>query len=305
MILDEIIDLATDDTASLAVVLRKCLVLAHVLKNDRLKSWAQSELNGYDPDAELPDYRKSAAGAKGNFMGPFGSALNNFVILPQCLDEDDRHHAQYALLNQAVAAYEDLLRLSAVKGMLTLHWSNNMIGYYMDRLPMNGGLQLVDAWQEIPRSAFTQLLDTVRNRALSLALELKDEVGEDDAALKQLSQTSNEKVEQTVVQQIFHGTVYLASGNASMQIQNNTLTPGDWNQLAKILSNAGIAPAAVDELSKEILADKASTGSPLGTRVLDWIKKQGPNVLAGGVKISASVGQSLLTEYLKQHYGIH
>ncbi len=69
---------------------------------------------------------------------------------------------------------------------------------------MSGGLQLVDAWQEIPRSAFTQLLDTVRNRALSLALELKDEVGDDEMALKQLSQTSIDKVEQTVVQQIFH-----------------------------------------------------------------------------------------------------
>lgn len=305
MILDDIIALATDNTASLAVVLRKCLVLAHVLKSDRLKSWAQSELNGYDTDAELPDYRKSAAGAKGNFMGSFGSALNNFVIPPQILDESDRRYAQYVLLNQAVAAYEDLLGLSAVKGTLTLHWPNAMIGYYMNRLPMRGDLQLVDAWQEIPRSAFTQLLDTVRNRALSLALELKDGGGDDDTALKQLSQTSTEKVEQTVVQQIFHGTVYLASGNASMQVQNNTLTPGDWNQLAKTLSNAGIAPTAVNELSKEIAADETPTGSPLGTRVLDWIKKQAPNVVSGGVKIGTSVGQSLLTEYLKQHYGIH
>lgn len=305
MILDDIIALATDDTASLAVVLRKCLVLAHVLKNDRLKSWAQSELNGYEPDAELPDYRKSAAGAKGNFMGGFGAALNNFVIPPQLLDEGDRRYGQYVLLNQAVASYEDLLNLPAAKGTLTLHWSNSMIGYYMNRLPMSGNLQLVDAWQEIPRSAITQLLDTVRNRALSLALELKDEVGDDDIALKQLSQTSTEKVEQTVIQQIFQGTVYLASDNASMQIQNNTLIPGDWNQLAKTLNSAGIAPAAVDELSKEIAADKTPTGSPLGTRVLDWIKKQAPNVVSGGVKIGASVGQSLLTEYLKQHYGIH
>ena len=116
MILDDIIALATDDTASLAVVLRKCLVLAHVLKNDRLKSWAQSELNGYEPDAELPDYRKSAAGAKGNFMGGFGAALNNFVIPPQLLDEGDRRYGQYVLLNQAVASYEDLLDLPAANG---------------------------------------------------------------------------------------------------------------------------------------------------------------------------------------------
>ena len=83
-------------------------------------------------------------------------------------------------------------------------------------------------------------------------------------------------MQQTVVQQIFDGTVYLASGNASMQVQNNTLTPGDWNQLAKTLSNAGIAPTAVNELSKEIGADKTPRGSPLGTKVLDWIKKQAP-----------------------------
>lgn len=305
MILDEIIALATDNTASLAVVLRKCLVLAHVLKNDRLKSWAQSELNGYGPDAELPDYRKSAAGAKGNFMGPFGSAMNNFVIPPQILDEADRRYAQYALLNQAVAAYEDLLALPAVKGELTLHWPNAMIGYYMDRLPMNDGYQLVDAWQVIPRSAFTQLLDTVRNRALSLALELRDEVGDDEKALKQLSQTSTDKVEQAVVQQIFQGTVYLASGNASIRVQNNSLTPGDWNQLAKILDYAGISPPDIEQLSREIAEDKTPANSPLGTRVLDWIKKQAPNVVSGGVRVGASVGQSLLTEYLKQHYGIH
>ena len=89
-----------------------------------------------------------------------------------------------------------------------------------------------------------------------------------------------------------------------MQIQNNTLSPGDWTQLAKALNNAGIAPTAVEELSKEIAADKAPIGSPLGTRVLDWIKKQAPNVVTGGVKIGASIGQSLLTEYLRQHNGI-
>jgi hypothetical protein len=164
-------------------------------------------------------------------------------------------------------------------------------------------MALVNAWQEFPKSAVVELLDTVRNRVLSLALELKGEVGEAD--LNQPSAEATETIDKTVVQQIFGETIYVASGHASIQVQNTTLTPGDWNQLAKTLSNSGIAPAEVSELSKAIAVDKTPAGSPPGNKVLDWIKKQAPNVESGGVEIGASVGQSLLTEYLKQHYGIH
>jgi hypothetical protein len=45
-LLDEIVDLAIDNQASISVLLRKCLVLAHQLKNDRLRSWVENELNG-------------------------------------------------------------------------------------------------------------------------------------------------------------------------------------------------------------------------------------------------------------------
>ena len=101
MILDDIIALATDDTASLAVVLRKCLVLAHVLKNDRLKSWAQSELNGYEPDAELPDYRKSAAGAKGT------CDVSHVLRLCKTLAAHGRVAPLGHLSNGSITAYTD------------------------------------------------------------------------------------------------------------------------------------------------------------------------------------------------------
>jgi hypothetical protein len=43
-LLDDIIDLAASDTGSVATLLRKCLVLAHTLRNDRLLTWAENEL---------------------------------------------------------------------------------------------------------------------------------------------------------------------------------------------------------------------------------------------------------------------
>jgi hypothetical protein len=45
-LIDEIIELAVDDRTSLSVLLRKCLVLSHRLKNERLKAWAEKELDG-------------------------------------------------------------------------------------------------------------------------------------------------------------------------------------------------------------------------------------------------------------------
>jgi hypothetical protein len=40
MLLDDIIELATTDTESVSVLLRKCLVLGHKLNNENLIRWA-------------------------------------------------------------------------------------------------------------------------------------------------------------------------------------------------------------------------------------------------------------------------
>ena len=69
MLLDDIIDLATNTNQSISVLLRKCIVLAHQIKNDRLKTWANKELNGYGEDDELPEYRVIPASAKGHLSG--------------------------------------------------------------------------------------------------------------------------------------------------------------------------------------------------------------------------------------------
>ncbi len=44
MLLDEIIALAIDDRQPITTLLRKCVVLAHQIKNDRLKRWAERRI---------------------------------------------------------------------------------------------------------------------------------------------------------------------------------------------------------------------------------------------------------------------
>ena len=107
MLLDDIVELATNDNQSITVMLRKCIVLAHQIKNERLKIWANMELNGYKNDDQLPDYRVISAHAHGDFYGFVGSHLKNHIIPPAVLEEEHRDYAESVRLVQAVAAYEE------------------------------------------------------------------------------------------------------------------------------------------------------------------------------------------------------
>src|SRR6478672_874937 len=79
-LLEEIKTEAVDSASDLGALLRKCKVLAARLGSRPLEQWLIWESNGYPPNVELPDYRIWQIELKGNFAGPFGSAITNAPI---------------------------------------------------------------------------------------------------------------------------------------------------------------------------------------------------------------------------------
>src|SRR5713226_4819905 len=106
MLLDEIIELATDDKQSITTLLRKCVILGHQLKNERLKAWANQELDGYDSAEGVPEYRTMPAQAKGNFAGGWGAYQGGRNIPPAVMEESHRWAATNVHLTEPVRAYE-------------------------------------------------------------------------------------------------------------------------------------------------------------------------------------------------------
>jgi predicted transcriptional regulator len=309
VLLDEIIELATDDKQSISVLLRKCLILASQLKNDRLKVWANKELNGYGDDNEqLPDYRITPAQAVGFFNGPYGAQWNNFPIPPAVLEEKHKRFAMEVRLTQAISAYDDLVRSATIQGTITMNWPTNLVLYYQQRIPNSKGMILNHAYQEIPKPSLVEMLDTVRNRVLNMALEIKSEVGDTDADLKRITVSESKKVDQTIVNNIYGGNVYLSGGNSTMtattiQQQQQNVVAGDWVVLERALKDAGIDAPELKELSAAVETDGAQKLKENGS-VVKWIKSTAPKVLAGGVKMGAEVGRAVLTEMLMQYYGL-
>jgi len=83
-------------------------------------------------------------------------------------------------------------------------------------------------------------------------------------------------------------------------VQQQNISVGDWDHLQKVLLNAGLSNSEVDQLSDAVNQD----GRSIGSRVGEWMKKSAPKVLSGGVRVGASIGQTLLLEYLKQYFGL-
>lgn len=94
--------------------------------------------------------------------------------------------------------------------------------------------------------------------------------------------------------------MYVATGQSSLTVQQHSITVGDWEQLERVLRNSGLSQSEIDELSGVVEQD----GKKMGSGVVEWIKKNAPKAISGGVQIGAAVGQTLLTEYLKQYYGL-
>jgi hypothetical protein len=300
MLLDDIIETAVDSGQRLSVLLRKCLLLAHELKNDRLKSWANQELNGYSSQEDLPSYRVIRVGAHGDFTGYGGAELRNYPIPPAALEVEHQWWAQKALLVQAVSAYEDAVTRES--DHVLLNWPGDMVLYYQQHFI--DGYFLVSAWQTVPKPSLIELLDTIRNRTLNMALEIKDELGDAATNLGTISPSEVGKIEQTIVNNIYGGTNYFASGQSQMTASTTvqtTIAVGNRQELDAVLLKSGLASGDLQELTE---AEKADGDQKMGSKVTNWIKATAPKIISGGVKIGATVAQQLLTEWLKQYFGL-
>ena len=304
MLLDEIINLAVDNKQPITTLLRKCIVLAHQLRNERLRKWANEELNGYSHIKNLPEYRTLPGPATGLFVGP-GWARFQQGIPSLMLEKEHREFAETVYIAQPVGTLEDTLK-SGSGPNLSFPWSANLVAYYHEKLQHQW--QLFSAHQTVPKSAVAGVLDTVRTRVLNMALEIQTELGGKDEDLEEITPEESKKVDQTIVNNIYGGNVYLSSGDSTMtattiQQQQQNIVAGDWGQLEHALKDAGITGPELKELSAAVEADRNQKLKENGP-VVKWIKATAPKVLAGGVKMGAEVGKAVLTEMLMQYYGL-
>jgi hypothetical protein len=183
----------------------------------------------------------------------------------------------------------------------TIQWPANLIAYYQDKFFSDW--TLVRAYQEIPRSVFLSLTDTVRNRVLQLALDLRDELGDVSGDPAQLPVS---KVNQSIVTHIYGGNVVIASSAENFaQVNNISVIENDTESLRGALREIGLKGEDVTEFIEAIDADRAGGQTPtFGERTKAWLRQMPGKVAAGGLRASVEVAKAVATKALLQYMGI-
>jgi hypothetical protein len=299
-LLDEIIGLAVDNQASISVLLRKCLVLAYQLKNDRLRLWVNKELNGYEQGDELPEYRKVPTVAKGTFVASFGRSLPDQPLQSSVMKPEHRHFATTARLVQPIIAYEQMQDGSSKKVRPAIYWPQDITVMYQSKFLEY--FVLLRAWQEIGTGTFASVIDTVRNRVLNFALDLGGELGIVNDNLGALPQA---KVDQSIVTYIFGGhNVISGTAQTLTQIGAITVGKGEITELTTALKNIGLPDADVSDL-KAALEKDADGGEPtLGRRTAMWVKGLGIKFAQAGTQVAVDTVKAEATKLIMKYLGI-
>lgn len=300
-LVDDIIELAVDGAVPLTVILRKCLVVATKLKNDRLKGWVLGELNGYDDKDALPQYRVIRTQAKGLFLGPYGGELRDQILASGVMNEEHRWWATTAYLMEGIAAYEQFIAKDG-KAFGQVDWPGDLVVRYQTKFIK--GWALNRAWQVIPGPGLAALVDAVRNRLLEFALELQGEIGDNEVPLEQIAA---EKVDRAVTTIILGGHNVIANNIAGdvKQIGEFNVVQGDFVSLARVLEEVGVPAHERDALEKAIAEDnEAGEEKGFGDHTSDWLGKALTYVGKGGSQVVGGVAKATLTKGVMAYFGL-
>jgi hypothetical protein len=290
-LVDEIIEMSSDGKRSLSDALRKCLVLAFELKNEKLKYWIEKELNGFNTGDDIPEYRKVLLHSKGNFSGPMGAWIPQRPLPVSIIDKKHRDMLT-SKLAQPIAAYEGSAQK---KGQPVINWPPELIVHYQDKfIP---GYALSQAWQELPTTLLVGLCEEVRNRLLRFALEIREELGQVD---DKPAEVPSSKIEAAVINHIYGGTNIIA-GSASnfAQIVSVQVDKDDFSSLAGALAKLDVAENDINALRSAIEGD----GKTFGSRTKQWLASVGGKIGNAGVKLGIEVATGFVKVWLRKYFG--
>lgn len=168
-----IIDELTDSKVNLGNVFLKVQVLAHQLKNAKLKEWVYNESNGYKSSADVPVYRIIPSIVIGNIMQGFAKYTNLQLSIHGIKDKYKVDLNEIRLRN-SVSSLENMLgkeddfSIPVPTGLYNAI-SKNYGPYYTS---------IISAKQVVSLNSVEGVISSIKSNLLQFMLEIADELGE-------------------------------------------------------------------------------------------------------------------------------
>lgn len=296
---------AVDPNHSVGDLLRKCQILAFRLKHEPFKTWVASELNGYTKEDDLPPYRASMRGEiKAHLSGPYGRSGSNVSVPISLFPKDVRDQVTRFDFYQGVAILESMVAQAKEIGQPSIH-SPFPVEIYA-RLEIWQDYQTMKMWLEVPISSVAGVLDQVRSRALTFALEIEEEnpaAGEPKGAQGHGEPPVPLARTDAIFNTVIFGGVVAIGPNASVNIE---VVPGDLDSLMRYLEAHGIEKGDREELAEAIKSDAAEAGPKQGPgkRVSAWLGKVSLKMAASGGRIGEGTAATVIATAVARFLGL-
>lgn len=268
-IIQNLIDDILDEGKSLSTILRRAKVLAYRLENPSLTQWVDKELDGYSIGVDaIPNYRKSLAVNRGNFIGPRMKATDLDIPLSS-LPDWVRNFARDLILSDGVASLE---QLDGQEGLIP--WSGEMIGASQFNVAYD--MTMYKAWKVVPPGIVAGVLDTIRNKLLTFALELQKQYPDLKKSDDPIGDVSEEAVTTLVNTYIYGGQNIVASGS-NFSVKQDVIQNLD--QLVHYLRSLDVPQEELEQLKNVLLLDEESEGKrSFGAKTKEWWANYSANV---------------------------
>ena len=300
-LLQQIQESATDRDQSVSDLLRKCQILAYRLQHEPLKMWLAYELNGYPTGAELPDYRRERpAVVRANLAGAFQSMARDVQVPITLLPQPWRDSARLVSFTQAVGELESMVEVS--KGRDDQNFRSEIPAEVFANIEIYEDWSTVQMWTVIPATMVAGVIDQIRTRALTFALELEaldPQAGETPGSGTPVSQHSITQIFST---QVLGGTLNWAASAGDVSQTIIAVVPGDFDSLAGFLREQGVDDAELLDLRRAVDADATAGGTQEpGARVRDWIGKVTVRLARSGSRVTEGAGGALIAEAILRY----
>lgn len=286
MLLDEIIELLSDEKGSLNSALLKTKVLLHSLGKKDLATWVTNELKGY-PDENVPDYRIVSAEVHGHVTS-YAWQANDYVLPIMHLSEQQRKNLTESVCTMSIASIED----SVKSGKKLIRHLPPEFGALLQKV-LTPGTHVFSSWCAINMVDIENILSEVRSRLLDFALELRDVVGIDVPEKELAARAASVDTEK-----LFNTAVY-GTGNTiiigSHTFQAVTNEKGDLDGLVAAVAQLGFQQGELEGLRQAVLDDKAQGKTPdvtegaTGKWYTKALKEAGKGVVKAGIDVVSSV----------------
>ena len=295
-LLEEIENGAQGEEMPLGTLLRKCLVLVSRLGSQPAVDWVKWELNGYPKDVPLPDYRVLHLVIKAN-LSDVTKHVTGWTVSPALLGDNSEAWTRLEY-RDGIGTIDHVL--ANTEGRVCFQMSN--LDLFLTSLKFTH-MDILSAWAEASSSSIKNILDTVRNRVLTFALDLGKEYPDAGAVKSTMPKEDTKKVDQIFISNIYGSANVVGTATNSNVVLN--VMKGDFSTLKQTLEEHGVESADIRELKRVLEEEPKASSKGFGPKVATWIGTMMKKAAEGTWKVATDVAGTVLGKALSQYYGLN